>query len=93
MIAGSSAIESACTVVRTMDTIAILNRVLTDCDFTNCVTNRDLKVRIEGFVLVARSLLCVVATPFIGVSIVSHSSGLSVLSDYGMACFILCCID
>ena len=81
LIAGSSDIEPATSVVRTMDTITILNRSSVICASMNHVTNEHITWKIQQYIRVAHSLLCVIATPFIGASIVSNSSVGSVLEE------------
>ncbi|KAF8527135.1 hypothetical protein BU17DRAFT_61770 [Hysterangium stoloniferum] len=70
LIAGSSDIESACSTVRNLDIIAILPRLIPHCDtMRGSLNDKDLVSRLEALTLAAQSFLCVIATPFTGVSV------------------------
>jgi hypothetical protein len=84
LIAGSSDPESACTTVRSLDTLAILVCLLPHCEtMRGPINDTSLLNRPQSLVFLAHSFLCVVATPFIGVSVASNSNVASVLKTYG----------
>ncbi|KAF8513499.1 hypothetical protein BU17DRAFT_95374 [Hysterangium stoloniferum] len=64
LIAGSSEPESACTTVRSVNTIAILVSLLPHCDaMRGSIHGQIIRELFEDLDLTAHSLLCVVATP------------------------------
>ncbi|KAF8527136.1 hypothetical protein BU17DRAFT_61771 [Hysterangium stoloniferum] len=70
LIAGSSDIESACSTVRNLDIISILPRLIPHCDtIRGSLNDKYLVSPLETLTLAAQSFLCVIATPFTGVSV------------------------
>jgi hypothetical protein len=81
LIAGSSDTESACTTVRAgMDTIPTFIQALSYCHAKLGLGNDHRLVEaLESLYLTIHDFLCVVATPFTGVSMLPNSHVLSVL--------------
>jgi hypothetical protein len=84
LIAGSSDLEFTCTTVCPLNTVTILTRLLSHFDaMRGSIKDSFLLEYHDRLDLTARSFLCVVATPFTGVSVASNSNVVSVLKNYG----------
>jgi len=84
LIPGSSDLESACTTARSLSTIAVLISLLSYCDVMRRSINNPATMRdFEALVHTTHYLLCVVATPFTGLTVVSNSNSLSALKKHG----------
>jgi len=84
LIAGSSDLEYACTMVRSLNTVAVLVSLISHCDvMRRSINDQATMSNFEDLVPIAHSFLCVVATPFTGLSVASNLNTLSVVKKHG----------